>query len=125
MVFCRVAALLRCEYEWKIYAPLAREAGVGEGELEELKRMEGWGDIIAGGDGGGGRREGKVDDRMRAVVGLVDEMTLGRGAVDEEVFECISRFFGKREVVELAGCIAGFNAVVRFCVALEVGEGVV
>ena len=50
VVFCRVAALLRCGYEWDIHAPLAREAGVTEGELEELKRMEGWGDIIAGGD---------------------------------------------------------------------------
>ena len=84
--------------------------------------MEGWGDIIAGGEGGGGRREAKVDDRTRVVVGLVDEMTLGRGIVDDDLFECLGRFFGKREVVELTGCVAGFNAVARFCVALQVEE---
>jgi alkylhydroperoxidase family enzyme len=42
--------------------------------------------------------------------------------VPDAVFERVRKFFDTKEMVELTNSIAGFNGLVRFVVALDVGE---
>lgn len=108
LCFCRVAALLGSWYEWDIHMPLAREAGVNEESVIDLKR------------GVPGRIHG-LDERSQAVVDVVDTMTL-RTAVDQTTFENVRRFFDEKGMVELINSIAGFNGLSKLVVALDVGE---
>jgi len=93
-----------------IHSPIAMEAGGSEEALRGLKtRTERSGEI-----------EG-LDARARAAVEYTDAMTL-KVQVPDAVFERVKDYFDVKELVELTNTIAGFNAVVRLVVALDVGE---
>ena len=70
LCFCRVAAVLRCWYEWDIHYPILREAGIGEGSAADLKK--GTSNHIHG-----------LSQVEQAVVDLADAITL-RAAVDDK-----------------------------------------
>jgi alkylhydroperoxidase family enzyme len=108
LCFIRVAALLGAWYEWEIHLPIAREAGISEDSVIELKR----------GDAGPIRG---LDETSQAVVDLVDEMTL-RTAVDEAVYDRVRQYFDEKEMVEMVNSIAGFNGLSKLVVALDIGE---
>jgi alkylhydroperoxidase family enzyme len=107
VAFLRVAALTGAWYEWDIHAPIAMEAGISVKCLQVIKGVEGG---MAG-----------LSDEQMAVMRYADAMTIG-GGVGGEVVERVRRFLGEKGTVELTGCIAGFNCVCRFVVALDVGE---
>jgi alkylhydroperoxidase family enzyme len=106
VAFLRVAALTGAWFVWDIHYPIAREAGISEACLKVIKAVEG---DMAG-----------LSDEQIAVLRYADAMTMG--GETREIVERIRAFLGENGTVELTGCIAGFNCVSRFVVALDVGE---
>jgi alkylhydroperoxidase family enzyme len=62
-----------------------------------------------------------LSDKEAAILAYTDAMTR-EVKVSDECFEKVKGLFTEREVVELTACIAGYNCVSRFLVALDVGE---
>lgn len=112
LVFCRVAALTGAWYEWNIHSPIARQEGVGENVLAEIKAGEEVTiqDSLAG-----------LSELQTAVIRYVDAMTL-HARVPDAVWRSVAGYFNEKELVELTASVAGFNLVARFVVALDVGE---
>ncbi|KAF1824662.1 uncharacterized protein K489DRAFT_315586 [Dissoconium aciculare CBS 342.82] len=109
MIMCRIAALNRAWFEWEQHEPLLRETGALSAEMVERLRDERW-------DG-----DGLADRRHVLVLRYTDAMTRDV-VVRQPLFDELRRLFGDREVVEITATVAGYNAVSRFLVALDVGE---
>jgi alkylhydroperoxidase family enzyme len=109
MIMCRIAVLNRAWFEWEQHEPLLSETGVLRPELVERLRDEGW-------DG-----QGLADERHVLVLRYTDAMTRDV-VVSQALFERLKALFTEREVVEITATVAGYNAVSRFLVALDVGE---
>ena len=107
------------------HAPIAREAGVGDDGMQEIREMRSkveqsdLGEEESGGKGEG--KEGGLRKSQRAVMDYTDHMTLGV-KVPNEVFEKLKNYFSEREIVEITATVAAYNCVSRFLVALDVGE---
>lgn len=114
LAISRVAILTTAVYEWNIHAALALKAGLsaealetaqtapkGAGSVEELSRT--------------------MSAKEAAVLRYTDEATV-HVRVQEEVLEDLKRHFSDREVLELVTVVAGYNAVSRILVPLDVGE---
>jgi AhpD family alkylhydroperoxidase len=113
MIFCRVAALNKCWYEWDIHAPLALAAGLGEDALRAVREAE---------PANGNKDRDGLNDCQRAVMAFADAIALN-GRIPDEVFRSVKEYFGgSQEMVELVATVTGFIMVSKFCVALEVGE---
>jgi alkylhydroperoxidase family enzyme len=118
LAVCRVAVLTNAVWEWEAHSKLAVKAGVSRKVLEEVlahKKVVGhvtsW-DV--------------VDQLQREVLQYVDEVTI-TADVDNETWKRLQKAFekqgwGERELVELAVAVAGYNAVSRILVPLNVGE---
>jgi alkylhydroperoxidase family enzyme len=109
MIMCRIAVLNKAWFEWEQHEPLLSETGVLKAEQVEKLKDESW-------DGEGLPSEGHV-----VVLKYTDAMTRGI-LVRDELFARLKRLFSDREVVEITATAAGYNAVSRFLVALDVGE---
>jgi alkylhydroperoxidase family enzyme len=105
IAFCRVAALHSCKYEWNEHSPLAKQAGVSNDALEAIK-----------GAGSGG-----LGEKQEAVVAYADALTKNV-QVPDKIFNAAKKFFSDSEMLELTASIAGFNAVTRIVIGLDVGE---
>lgn len=110
LAFCRVAALTKAWYEWKIHSPIGKDAGLSDEVLAVIER----GTPLEG-------AESVLDDRSRAVVNYADAVSL-EGTVSEDMSAGVRKYFNDKEMVELTASIAGFNTVARFVAALDVGE---
>lgn len=122
MAISRVAILTDAVYEWNVHAALALKAGLGGDVLT----------VVADGSrsasraiceaGGKQHLEGGVlSDKDAAVLAYTDEVTV-RVKVEDSTFERLRSHFDDREVLELTTVIAGYNAVSRILVSLDVGE---
>ena len=118
LAISRVAILTDAVYEWNIHAALALKAGVSKHILEVV-----WGtakgevrasESAEGGDGG-------VSEKEAAVLRYTDQVTLDV-KVQDAVFAALREHFTDRQVLELTTVVAGYNAVSRILVALDVGE---
>ena len=112
LAICRVAILTGAVYEWNIHAALALKAGLPSQTLSTV-----WdtpkGEVQAGEHGLGAKEA--------AVLRYTDEMTIDV-KVNDATFEDLKRHFDDREVLELTTVVAGYNAVSRILVSLDVGE---
>jgi alkylhydroperoxidase family enzyme len=132
LAMCRVAALNGAALEWKMHAPMLKQTGVSEQACETVRT------IIAGYDGSDG--EGGLNRKQWLVLRYVDAMTKdvkvsdavfagAKEAVngnERTMFE-LSKFSERKMYLDrtdkcLATTIAGYNAVSRLLVALDVGE---
>jgi 4-carboxymuconolactone decarboxylase len=102
LVILRIAVLNRAPYEWTAHEPDARRAGLGDAELDEVRRDK---------PGFGGRR-GRV-------IAFTDAMTRDIH-VPDELFDTLRADFTEAELVELTATVAAYNMVSRFLVALDV-----
>lgn len=129
---CRVAALNGAAFEWMHHAPLLLSAGVSEEGLETVKAaMPGY----VGKDG-----EKGLSKRLWSVLKFVDCMTKDI-KVPDDIFGAVRELLDERQVVELGESLflgapydreanqfcevmttAGYNAVSRFLVAMDVAE---
>ncbi|OAP62734.1 hypothetical protein AYL99_01961 [Fonsecaea erecta] len=118
----RVAVLTRAVYEWNIHAALALKAGVTPEALEAVR-------AVAKGDVGRGAGEkstaaaatAALSDKEVAVLRYTDEATVDVH-VQDATFAALKTHFTDREILELATVVAGYNAVSRILVPLDVGE---
>ncbi|EHY56012.1 hypothetical protein HRR83_006609 [Exophiala dermatitidis] len=118
LAISRVAILTDAVYEWNIHASLALKAGLDPIVLAAAK------DTPKGEFGTvreGSQAASELSDLHKAVLNYTDQVTLNV-KVDDVVFENLTKHFGHREVVELTTVVAGYNAVSRILVPLDVGE---
>ena len=108
--FLRVAAVTNCWFEWDIHSPIAQESGVSKEGINH--------GILHGEEG---NYKG-LTDHQRIVVEYADAVSSSVCIVDEELVNRLRQFLSERQVVELTGCVAGFNLVGRFISALDIGE---
>jgi len=113
LAMCRVAALNGAAFEWMHHVPLLRNAGVSAEGAETVRT------VIAGYTGKDGEKglSGKLWD----VLSFVDCMTKDV-KVPDAVFDKVRKILDERQIVELVMTTAGYNAVSRFLVALDVAE---
>ena len=103
LLTCQVARLTEASYEWQSHRPLALAAGVSEAQLASLPH---W------------RDEPSFEERDRAALMFADRVV--EGQVDDEAFTAVSRWFQRREVVEIAATSAYYLSISRFLQACGV-----
>jgi alkylhydroperoxidase family enzyme len=116
LAVCRVAVLTNAVWEWEAHSKLAVKAGVSRQVLEQLLNL----------DKGKLKSWENVDDLQEAVLRYVDAVTTTVD-VDDWTWQRLQQAFEhkswqERELVELTVAIAGYNAVSRILVPLDVGE---
>src|SRR3989440_3542397 len=94
LVILRGAQLMRSEYEWAQYLPMARKAGVREAQINALAQ---W------------RSAAEFDAREKAALALGEAVT--QGHVSDAVYAEAMRQFDHHDYVELA-LVAAFYAMV-------------
>jgi len=104
-----VAARNGADYEWVAHEPLARQAGLGDEQIEAIR---------AGGQAGGGT----FSAAQRAALDYADASTV-HVTVPAEIFAAVRTHFSERETLELTVTVAAYNMVSRVLVALEVRPG--
>jgi len=112
LAISRVAILTDAVYEWNIHAALALKAGLPSQALSAVWRtpkgkVQGW--------------EEGLGEKEVAVLRYTDEVTVDV-KVKDATFAGLKKFFNDREVLELTTVVAGYNAVSRILVSLDVGE---
>ena len=112
LAICRVAILTQAVYEWNIHAALALKAGL-PGQVLSIVRRTPKGQIQAGDD--------RLGQKEAAVLRYTDEVTVDVKVTDA-TFADLKQHFNDREVLELTTVVAGYNAVSRILVSLDVGE---
>jgi AhpD family alkylhydroperoxidase len=105
LVVLRVAVLNRADYEWQAHEPPAREAGVTDAQLAEIRR----------------ERPTDLTPEVLAALAYADAMTRDI-TVPDAVYDALGEFYDDRQIVELTATAAVYNMVSRFLVALEVGQ---
>jgi alkylhydroperoxidase family enzyme len=104
-----IGALNRADYEYAHHAPDFLKAGGAEEQLAALA------DVPAALD-----NTGLFDESERATLALTYEMTRNI-TVANATMKRVRAILPDRQVVELAGTIAGYNMVSRFVVAMGIG----
>lgn len=108
LAILRVAVHNGAGFEWRSHAPIARDAGLGDAELEALRDTSRVGDALTG--------------ARRTACAYADAMTV-HVEVDDALFTEVRTMLGDRGTAELTATVAAYNMVSRFLVALRVGEG--
>ncbi|KAJ9640568.1 uncharacterized protein PV06_02323 [Exophiala oligosperma] len=113
LAISRVAILTTAVYEWNIHAALALKAGLSPEALE----------VAHSAPKGGVTRstDKKLSEKEVAVLRYTDEATVDV-RVQDSTFESLKTLFNEREILELVTVVAGYNAVSRILVPLDVGE---
>lgn len=111
LAISRVAILTDAVYEWNIHAALALKAGLSAEVLETAK----------GTPKGKVEKSAALNESEVAVLRYTDEATVDV-KVQDSTFEDLKRLFNEREILELVTVVAGYNAVSRILVPLDVGE---
>lgn len=107
---CRIAILNSAVWEWTAHAPIALKAGLPPSTLKAAQEAPFPITSIPG-----------LTEKEHAILSYTDAMTRDV-KVSDSCFADVRKCFTEREVVELTACIAGYNCVSRFLVALDVGE---
>jgi alkylhydroperoxidase family enzyme len=122
LAISRVAILTGAVYEWNIHAALALKAGLLPHALE-IARATPKGEVtvkvkVKPVEGEG---EEALSEKEVAVLRYTDEATVDV-KVQDATFADLKTHFNAREILELATVVAGYNAVSRILVPLDVGE---
>ena len=104
LVIMRVAVLNGASYEADQHAPIARNEGVSQAQLDALSHWT---------------SSGVFTPLQRAALALTDAMTRDVH-VDDAVLDAVRRHLTEQETVELVATIAAYNMVSRFLEALAI-----
>ncbi|GAC1314101.1 MAG: carboxymuconolactone decarboxylase family protein [Chloroflexota bacterium] len=104
LAICLVARLTGAEYEWQAHSRLAAAAGFSD---ERLQNILSW------------RNDAELDERHRAVLGLVEQLTRDI-QVEDDVFDAVRPHLSNRQILELVTTVAYYNMVARFLVGLQI-----
>jgi 4-carboxymuconolactone decarboxylase len=105
LVVLRIAVLNDAGYEWDAHEPVARRAGVTDGQLRAVR----------------GDDRSPFDAVQRAALDYADAMTT-TVEVSDATFEALRPHFDEAGIVELTAVAAVYNMVSRFLVALDVAK---
>jgi 4-carboxymuconolactone decarboxylase len=106
LAICRTAINVECDYELHHHHPLALQAGMSEAQFEALRDWRG--------------APENFDEKSRAVLAFVDEMTLCKGAVTDATFSALAKHFSPQEIVELSYNATSYYASGLFMKALAI-----
>jgi alkylhydroperoxidase family enzyme len=106
LAICRAAINVECEYELHHHYPLALKAGLSETQFAALRDWK--------------EQAALFDEKQRAVLAYVDEMTLRKGNVSDATFSELARHFSAREIVELSYNATSYYASGLFMKALAI-----
>lgn len=104
LAICLVARLTGAEYEWQAHRRLAAAAGFSDQQLDNILD---W------------RHDQQLDDRLRAVLALAEQLTRDV-AVSDEVFAAARGVLSDRQTVELVATVAYYNMVARFLLGMGI-----
>lgn len=104
IVIVRTSVLLRCDYCVNSHSVVALDSGL---TIEEVRGLR------------GEDRLGLANEREAALLGWVDAVAGGIGAVDDELAARLARCFADHEIVELTLLVGATMMLNRFCTALE------
>ncbi|MEJ7704096.1 MAG: carboxymuconolactone decarboxylase family protein [Geodermatophilaceae bacterium] len=104
LVIVRTSVLLECDYCVNSHSVVALDTGL---TIEEVRGLRGEGPAVA------------ADEREDALLGWVDAVAGGRGAVEDTVAARVGRCFADHEVVALTLLVGATMMLNRFCTALE------
>jgi AhpD family alkylhydroperoxidase len=110
IVILRTSALLECDYCVGAHTVAAGDAGLTGEELRALRGDGEWSGVFA-------------DPAELALLGWIDAVGLGRGAVGDDVAADLRAHFSDPEVVELTVLIGATMMLNRLCTALELPLG--
>jgi alkylhydroperoxidase family enzyme len=109
IAICAVATINGASYEFFHHAPLLREAGASEAQIEALRDVDQALQATA-----------LFDEVERATLQLAVEMTRSVHVADETFAAARAALGDDRQLVELIAIIASYNMVSRFNVALAI-----
>lgn len=104
IVIVRTSVLLHCDYCVNSHSVVALDSGL---TIEEVRGLR------------GENRGGLSEERELALLGWVDQVAGGVGAVDDDLAARLARCFADHEIVELTLLIGATMMLNRFCTALE------
>jgi AhpD family alkylhydroperoxidase len=104
LVILRVAVLNRAPYEFAQHAPVARDEGLSQAQVDAVQD---WAESAL------------FDARARDVLAYADAMTL-QVQVPQPLFDAVRAHLSDRELVELTATVASYNMVSRFLEALQI-----
>ena len=106
LIILRVAVLNGAAFEWTAHEPIARRAGLGDGQLAALRNPD-------------AERAPVWTPVQAAVLAFTDASTTSVD-VAGPVFAALRAHLDERQVVEVTATVGGYAMVSRFLVALEV-----
>jgi alkylhydroperoxidase family enzyme len=106
MAICRTAINVECDYELHHHHPLALQAGLTQTQFNALRQWQSKPDLF--------------DDKQKAVLCFVDEMTLNKGVVSDKAFQALADHFLPQEIIELAYNSTSYYASGLFMKALAI-----
>jgi len=106
IAICRTAINVECDYELHHHHPLVLQAGLSQMQFNALRHWTAKPDLF--------------DDKQKAVLTFVDEMTLNKGLVSEASFQALAAYFSPQEIVELAYNASSYYASGLFMKALAI-----
>jgi len=104
IVILRVATLTGSEYEWAQHAPVARQAGVSQKQLDAIPD---W------------KNSAEFNNEERAILQYTDEVAQ-KVKVTDQTFNTLKNFFSEQLIVELTMTIGYYEMVTRLLVPLQV-----
>ena len=110
IVILRTSALLECEYCVGAHTVVACDSGLRTEEVHALRGDTEWAAAFAA-------------PREQALLGWIDGVGLGRGAVPEPLVSDLRAHWNDAEIVELTLLIGATMMLNRFCTALELPLG--
>jgi alkylhydroperoxidase family enzyme len=106
LAILRAAQVIDCEYVWIRHLPLARESGVTERQLDELKH---WPDSAA------------FTPAQKAALGFAEKIAQGM-PVEDGAFRELRRDFSPCEIVELTMVVGFYVSTAIFIKALAIPD---
>ena len=104
LAIMRTALFFEAHYEINQHIPMIKACGYDEAKIAAVKD---W------------RRSPLFDDRERALLAFVDQMT-GDGDVDDPTFDRMASLYSSQEIVEFAATVSYYAATALFTKALRV-----
>lgn len=105
LAYLKTASVNACRYCMKAHSASARQAGVSERQIEDLRFYQ---------------SSPAYDEKERATIRFADLVTRGAAAVDASVLEWLGTYYDEAEIVELVLVIGLANLVNRFNDTLQV-----
>jgi uncharacterized peroxidase-related enzyme len=105
LAYLKTASINACQYCLRAHAASAKQAGVTDRQIEELRFYQ---------------NSPEFDEKEKATVRFADLVTRGAATIDASVLNWIGRFYSEDEIVELVMVIALANMVNRINDTLQI-----